>query len=75
MHNSAIHASIHVMSATATVFVGIPIRQSCFSDVPAPVAQFLCKFMQHVFEYDAVDILSQKIYKEPITDKWLADHL
>jgi len=42
MLKSAIHASIHVMSATATVFVSIPIRQSSFSDVPAPVAKFLC---------------------------------
>ncbi len=63
------------MSATATVFVGIPIRQSCFSNFPAPIAQFLRKLVQNVFKNDAVDVLAQEVYKEPITDKWLAYHL
>ena len=76
MYNSAIHASIHVMSATATfVFVGIPVLKSSFSNIPAPVAEFLCKFMQNVFKYDAVNVLAQKVYKEPITDVRLGYHL
>ena len=76
MYNSAIHASIHVMSATATfVFVGIPVLKSSFSNIPAPVAEFLCKFMQNVFKYDAVNVLAQKVYKEPITNEWLCYHL
>ena len=73
--NSAIHASIHVWSATATRFVGIPILQSSFSDVPAPIAKFLRKFMHNVFKDDAVNILAQKVYKEPITDVRLGYHL
>ena len=73
--NSTIHASIYVWSATATRFVGIPIRESSFSDVTAPITEFLRKFMHNVLENDAVNVLAQKVYKEPITDVRLGYHL
>ena len=75
MQNSiSIHTvTIHFMFLS--VMSGIPIRKSGLTDFPASVAQLFGQFVNHVFKYYTVYVLTQQVYQEPVPDVTFADHL
>jgi len=61
--------SDQVWHAIGTCSVG----QSGLSNVSGSVPQFLCQFVDHILENNWIDVLSQKIEKEPVSNIALAN--